>query len=230
MALEIVENCIIVDVSHWQLPSSIDWQQACQSGPVRGVIVKLMQGGIPDSAAVYHLYNAYRAGIPLLGIYDFGTASEDHVAFLKQALTEFGGDMSTRLLVIDAEKNPSNQMNVDGIAEWSSGIQASQGRWPVVYMGRDGPTGDGAGLPNDTLSKSDLWLPKYGPTPTEANLPPGFKFADSDAERGGVVRLWQFTGDGINPPSDWPAGIPANLDLSYACFSSYAALVSWWGT
>jgi GH25 family lysozyme M1 (1,4-beta-N-acetylmuramidase) len=222
----ILSNAIIVDVSHWQPPASIDWAAAKGAGVV-GAIVKLMQGGVPDTAAVYHLYNAYQAGVSLLGVYDFGTAQDDHVTFLKQALAEFQGDMGTRLLVLDAERY-SNQMGVSGMVHWQVGVQAATGRWPLVYMGRDGPDGTGHGLPNAELSRSDLWLPKYGPQPDAAHLPPGFRLPANDTERGGVCRLWQFTGDGINAPSEWPAGIPQKNDLSYALFDTMDGLTAWW--
>lgn len=231
MALQILPNCLIVDVSHWQPPSSLDWKTAHDEGNVHGAIVKLMQGGVADTMAVYHLYNAYQAGVELLGVYDFGTARPDQQAFLQQALTEFQGDMKTRLLVLDSEQNTSSQMNVQGMEGWAIGVQQSQGRWPTLYMGRSGPDGTGAGLPSDTLSNCDLWLPKYGPEPDETKLPPGFRLPTNDADRGGVLRLWQFTGDGIDAPSVWPAGIPAGNDLSYAVgFSSFAALQAWWGS
>lgn len=227
MAL-ILSNAIVVDVSHWQPPSSIDWKTAHDQGNVVGAIVKLMQGGSPDTAAVYHLYNAYQGGVPLLGIYDFGTAHEDHVALLQQALKEFSGDLKTRLLVIDSERNPSSQMDVPGMVAWQEGVQVATERWPVSYMGKDGPDGTGRGLPSTELSRGDLWLPKYGPVPDAAHLPAGFRLPTSDAERGGVCRLWQFTGDGINEPDEWPTGIPRKNDLSYPLFETMEGLTDWW--
>lgn len=224
----ILPNRLIVDISHWQPPTSIDWFAAKNAG-VCGAIVKLMQGGSPDTAAVYHLYNAYQAGVPLLGIYDFGVAQSDHVAFLKQALTEFTGHLENRLLVLDAEQN-ANQMSVVEMETWVNGVRGSQGRYPTLYMGRGGPNGTGRGLPSSVLSKCDLWLPKYGPEPTAGKLPAGFRLPANDTDRGGVCRLWQFTGDGINAPANWPAGIPPKCDLSYALFSSFDALQNWWGT
>ncbi len=226
----ILPNAIIVDVSHWQPPGSIDWQTAKAEGNVVGAIVKLIQGGSPDPAHVQHLFDAYEAGISLLGIYDFGTASPDHVAFLSNALTEFQGDLKTRLLVLDAEQSAGNQMTVAGMEQWVDAVQLSQGRFPTIYMGRAGPDGTGHGLPSPTLSQCDLWLPKYGPEPTADKLPAGFRLPANDTERGGVLRLWQATGDGINAPANWPPGIPPKCDLSYACFSSMDALTAWWGS
>lgn len=229
MTLQILPNFIICDVSHWQEPGSIDWRAAKGDG-VDGVIVKLIQNGSVDPAAVYHLYNAYQSGISYLGMYDFGTAEDDHVAFLDAALTEFNNNVKRVLLAIDAEKYPSSQMTVSDAEQWARGVNSSQGRWPVSYMGRDGPDGTGAGLPSATLSKGDGWLPKYGPEPDNTKVPAGFHLPENDSERGGVIRLWQFTGDGINAPAKWPAGIPANLDLSYALFSTMEAFDAWWGT
>lgn len=225
----ILQNAIVVDLSHWQPPSAIDWRKAKDSGVV-GAIVKLIQGGSLDPAAVYHLYNAYQAGIPLLGMYDFGTGNPDHVAFLNAALTEFNNNVDRVLIALDAEKNPSSQMAVQDAEVWARGVHDKLGRWAVTYMGRDGPDGTGRGLPSAVLSESDLWLPKYGPEPDASKLPPGFRLPQNDTERGGVVRLWQFTGDGINAPENWPDGIPEKCDLSYALFETMDGLTAWWGT
>lgn len=224
----ILPNALIVDVSHWQAPGSIDWVKAKGAGVV-GAIVKLIQNGVPDPAHVDHLYNAYRADIPLLGVYDFGTSADDHVAFLKEALLEFTGSAKGRLLVLDAEQS-SSQMSVRAAEAWVDGVRASQGRWPTLYMGRGGPDGTGRGLPSAKLSMCDLWLPKYGPEPTSDKLPPGFRLPHDDNDRGGVCRLWQFTGDGINLPARWPAGIPPKCDLSYALFQTMDGLTKWWGS
>lgn len=229
MPLSILPNCLILDISHWQPARAIDWTKARGSG-VCGAIVKLMQNGMPDLGAVDHLRNAGAAGVELLGVYDFGSANEDHQAFLTQALVTLGeGLLPQRLLVIDAEPNPGNQMTVAGMEAWASGVHAATNRWPTVYMGRDGPEGTGRGLPAPGLAKCDLWLPKYGPEPTQANLPLGFRLPTSDTDRGGVLRLWQFTGDGIHPPALWPVGVPRQCDLSVPVgFSTFKALRAWW--
>jgi len=223
----ILPNAIIVDVSHWQEPSSIDWKTAREQGNVVGAIVKLMQGGHVDPAAAQHLANAQAAGITLLGVYDFGTSIADDVAFVQAALDKLQGNLSTRLLVLDSEQNNSSQMTVPVMEKWVQGV-AGQGRLPVLYMGRAGPDGTGEGLPSAILSKCDLWLPKYGPEPDNSKLPAGFRLPVNDTETGGVCRLWQFTGDGINAPDNWPAGIPPKNDLSYALFSTMDALTAWW--
>lgn len=224
----ILPNAVIVDVSHWQPPGSIDWKTAHEQGNVVGTIVKLIQNGAPDPAHIQHLYDAYEAGISLLGMYDFGSTTADNVAFINAALEEFGGSVQGRLLVLDAEQNPSGQMTVPVAERWVDGVASAEGRYPLLYMGKAGPNGTGQGLPSAALSKCDLWLPKYGPQPDASKLPPGFRLPVNDTERGGVCRLWQFTGDGINAPDDWPVGIPPKCDLSYALFSSMDALTAWW--
>jgi len=230
MALQLLRDAIVVDLSHWQPPGSIDWKTAKAEGNVVGAIIKLMQNGAPDPAHVQHLYDAYEAGIRLLGIYDFGVEDPDHVTFLNEALGEFQGRLDRVLLALDAEQS-SNQMSVATAAVWVQAIDSNQHRYPTLYMGKAGPDGTGRMLPNAALSKCDLWLPKYGPEPTVDSLPPGFRLPTSDTDRGGVLRLWQFTGDGINPPAVWPKGIPPKCDLSYPVgFSSIEALTAWWGT
>jgi hypothetical protein len=225
----VLPNCVIVDVSHWQDPKGIDWKKAHDEGNVRGVIAKLVQNGAVDPAAVYHIWNAYEAGVELSGCYDFLTESDDVKALVADAMKEFGGTLSTHLVAFDAEKNAGGQVTVPMLAQRTNEFHASAGFWPTQYMGRDGPDGTGAGLPNTVLSQCDLWLPKYGPEPDQAHLPKGFRLPTHDSERGGVLRLWQFTGDGINAPSVWPAGIPPKLDLSYAMgFSSFEAFKAWW--
>lgn len=225
----VLPNCIVVDVSHWQDPKAINWKDAHDEGNVHGAIVKLIQGGSLDKAAVDHLYNAYEGGVELLGCYDFLTANDDVAALIADLLKEFQGNFSTRLVAFDNEKNPSSQVTVAMVEQRTKEFYAAEGRYPTQYMGKDGPDGTGRGLPNATLSLCDLWLPKYGPEPDQNHLPAGFRLPRNDTESGGVLRLWQFTGDGINAPSRWPAGLPPKLDLSYAMgFSSFAAFQSWW--
>lgn len=222
-------SCIIVDVSHWQDPKSINWKDAHDEGNVHGVIAKLVQNGSVDKSAVDHLYNAYEAGVEAFGCYDFLTASDDVVSFINDALTEFQGSISTRLMAFDEEANAGSQVTVANVAARTIEFYNNQKRYPTQYMGKDGPDGTGRGLPNATLSKCDLWLPKYGPEPDVAHLPPGFRLPKNDTESGGVLRLWQFTGDGYHAPSNWPKGIPPKLDLSYPMgFSSFAAFLAWW--
>lgn len=228
MSSSILSNCLIVDVSHWQPPANLNWQQAHDEGNVRGVIAKLMQNGQPDTSAISHLYNAYQAGITLLGCYDFGQESDDHVTFINAALAEFTS-LETRLIALDAERS-SPQITVLEAAAWLQGINVEEHRYPVLYMGRSGPDGTGADLPSTNLSKCDLWLPAYGPHADNLGsiLPPGFRLPTSDTDKGGCLRLWQFTDGSIN--GGQVPGLGA-VDQSYAIgFSSFDALTAWWGT
>ena len=228
MPLTLVPNCIIVDVSHWQEPGTIDWKAAHELGNVHGVIVKLMQNGEPDPAAAQHLANAYAAGVEHLGVYDFESTTDDAMAFYNQVMAEFNKSSQGVLVALDAEKSADQPTVVDAV-DWQDNIFANMRRYPTLYMGKDGPDGTGAGLTSTQLARSDLWLPKYGPEPTAESLPPGFHLPTSDTDRGGVMRLWQFTGDGIDAPASWPQGVPKGCDLSYALFTSLDALSAWWG-
>jgi Glycosyl hydrolases family 25 len=225
----VLPKCIIVDVSHWQVPDTIDWKTAHAEGDVHGVIAKLVQNGSLDTSAVQHLYDAYEAGVEAFGCYDFLTASDDVQSFVNDALKEFQGNISTRLMAFDEEANAGSQVTVAMVETRTEEFYKMQGRYPTQYMGRDGPDGTGKGLPSSILSKCDLWLPKYGPEPDASHLPPGFRLPTNDTESGGVLRLWQFTGDGMHAPTVWPKGIPEKLDLSYAMgFSSLQAFLNWW--
>ena len=225
-------NIIIADISHWQEPGSIDWKIAHDKSGVRGAIVKLVQNGVADPAHIQHLYDAYEGGVECLGVYDFGTETDDVQDFIADALTEFQGSLSTRLLVLDAEKS-SAQITVPECENWVQAVHDKSERWPLVYMGRSGPDGTGKGLPSKVLSNCSLWLPAYGPHEENLGniLPPGWRMPQNDTDSAGVCRLWQFTGDGINAPSNWPAGIPPKCDLSYPVgFSSFDSFRRWWET
>src|SRR6266851_1676112 len=74
-----IDAAIIVDVSHWDREDDsrthhrlMDWDAAVKAG-LAGVVIKYSQGvaGV-DPAAFLHAYNAYQAGVPLLGGYHFG--------------------------------------------------------------------------------------------------------------------------------------------------------------
>jgi GH25 family lysozyme M1 (1,4-beta-N-acetylmuramidase) len=226
----ILPNALIVDISHWNPMTEAQFAEAKAKGGLVGCIAKIVQAGHADDQAVNNLRNAKAAGIELIGAYDFGTATQDAQAFLADVLADLGAYAGS-LLVIDAESNPSSQMTVAGMEEWADEVAAAELRRPVSYMGRFGPENNGAGLPSATLSKGDLWLPAYGPHANNLGsiLPPGFRLPTSDTDTGGCLRLWQFTGDGINAPDPWPEGIPPKCDLSYAIgFSSVEALAKWW--
>jgi lysozyme len=186
---------IVIDVSHWQVPRDLDWVTA-EAGGVVGVIAKATQGlGSEDPAFFEHSVDAYRDKMPLLGAYHFGDGSDGKrqaAHFLDRLHRAYGDDLAGLMLMLDTERN-SPQMQVADAEDFVSAIFDSEKRWPWLYMGRDGPTGDGEGLPSPVLSNSPLLLPKYGPAPTAGNLPPGFRFPKDVRERAGVIRGWQFT-------------------------------------
>lgn len=199
----------VIDVSHWQLPGDLDWNTAVANGVV-GVIAKATQGlGREDPAFLEQSLNAYQAHVPLLGAYHFGDGSDGEAQakhFLDRLRQVYGEDLKGLMLMLDAERN-SPQMEIPGAEDFVSAIEASEKRFPWVYMGRDGPTGDGAGLPSAVLSNCPLLLPKYGPAPTERNLPQGWRFPKDGTDRGepgmGVLRAVQFT-DGSTAGGPFP--------------------------
>lgn len=222
----ILPGVTIVDVSHWENADEADYAAAKNAG-TEAVIVKWMQAGSIDPAAVEHSYKAYAAGIDLLGGYDFGTPTDDATAFLDQMGADYGGDLATRLLMLDAERNP-RQITVPEAEHWAQEIFAREGDWPVLYMGRFGPDNAGTGLPSAILSKCDLFLPAYGPHEDNLDriLPPGFRLPTSDTDRGGCLRLWQFTDGTIN---GGPFPGLGRVDQSRAIgFSSLPAFRAWW--
>jgi hypothetical protein len=225
----ILPDALVVDLSHWNAVTAPDFVQAKTNAGVVGIIQKFAQGGSPDPERVQYSYDAYEAGISLLGCYDFGTAADIASMFLSIVQTEYGGDLSTRLLMLDAERS-SPQMSVADAEKWVQSIFDQEKRYPVLYMGKDGPDGTGQGLPSAILSQCDLMLPAYGDHADnlEAILPPGFRLPTSDTDRGGCLRLWQFTDGTIN---GGPIAGLGRCDQSRVIgFSSIAALTAWWGT
>ena len=189
----------IIDVSHWQVPDDLDWTTAVANGVV-GVIAKASQGlGSNDPAFFEHSVAAYQDKVPLLGAYHFGDGSDGEAQakhFLDVVHKVYGDDLAGLLLMLDAERNRP-QMEVAGAEDFVSAIHDSEKRWPWLYMGKDGPAGDGDGLPSTILSNCPLLLPKYGPAPTQSSLPHGWRFPKDAQDRGeegmGIVRAWQFT-------------------------------------
>lgn len=194
-----IDTARIIDVSHWQVPRGLDWVTAVENGVV-GVIAKATQGlGSEDPQFFEHSLRAYRDQVPLLGAYHFGDGSDGEAQarhFLERLRRAYGDDLAGVGLWLDAERNRP-QMEVAGAEDFVSAVHASEGRWPWLYMGRDGPTGDAEGLPSLILSHCRLHLPKYGPAPRQADLPHGWRFPRDAQDRGdagmGVLRGWQFT-------------------------------------
>src|SRR5581483_2736006 len=123
----ILAGATIVDLSHWNPETEANFVTAKENGCV-GIIVKWIQNGVVDPKAIELTSLAFEAGIPLLGGYDFGTAKDDAAAFLAQMGADYGGDLAKRLLLLDAERYPS-QMTVAGAEEFVGDIEAKEGRW-----------------------------------------------------------------------------------------------------
>lgn len=207
------DNARLVDVSHWnpeddtRLPhGEMDWEAAVAGGLV-GAIIKYSQGSsATDPAAFLHAWRAYQANVPLLGGYHFGDGSDPErqaAHFLDCMHGDYGADLDGRLLMLDAERN-SPQMTVAQAEIFVQAIHDAIGRWPWLYMGRYGPTGDGAGLPSRILSSCPLLIPAYGNHAANLGsiLPAGWRLPRDGADRGepgvGVVRGWQFTDGTVN--------------------------------
>jgi len=210
----------LVDVSHWnpEDPNSadkrphrlMDWGAAVQSGTLAGAIIKYTQGcDGTDPAAFLHAYNAYTAGVPLLAGYHFGDASDPSkqaAHFLDLMHQDWGADLARVMLMLDAEQqNPAGQMSVRQAELFVTAVKLGIGRWPWLYMGRDGPDGTGKGLPSAILSNCTLVIPAYGDHAANLGtiLPKGWRLpADAaDGRNGaglGVVRAWQFTDGRVN--------------------------------
>jgi lysozyme len=189
-------------VSHWDGPC--DFAVAVKGGVV-AAIAKATQG----SASVDQMYPnnslAIRAAGLLLGAYAFLDGSDP--AAQADHLIATVNDPTVPLF-LDAEPNPASQATVVIVAQVVSRIRARLGYWPVLYMGRDGPDGSGAGLPNPVLMCCPLWLPEYGDTPT---CPPGWM----------AWKLWQYT-DGAAVP-----GIAGKCDMSRFA-GTLDELRAWW--
>lgn len=206
-----IDDARVVDVSHWEPEGlghrEMDWVTAVAAGLVAAV-PKYTQGiADTDPTAFLHAYNAYHAQVPFLGGYHFGDGSNGIAQadyFLKLIHQDYGPSLDGILLMLDLEANPSSQMTVDIAEAFVSRVQTTEGRWPWLYMGRDGPTGDRAGLPSAILSNCPLVIPAYGDHAANLGsiLPPGWRMPTGAADRGepgtGVVRAWQFTDGKIN--------------------------------
>lgn len=225
----LLPKAIVADLSHWQGDlTQADFETAVRTGNLVGVVVKLIQGGKADPAAAQLLYAAYEAGVRQLGTYDFGTAEDDAQAFYNAIVAEFTAKCGGVLVALDAEKNVGNQMIVSSAEFFVSTISEELNRHPTLYMGRAGPDGTGKGLPSAGLSACDLWLPAYGnhAENLSAILPAGFRLPNSDTDRGGVLRMWQFT-DGTTNGEPMPGLGP--VDQSQVLFSERVAFAAWWG-
>lgn len=225
----LLPNAIVADLSHWNGSlTEADFETAIREGNLVGVVVKLMQAGRIDQTAASLLYAAYEAGIRCLGTYDFGTAEDDAQAYYNAILAEFQGKAAGVLVALDLERNPTSQMSPASGGHFAEVIHDELGRYPTLYMGRFGPLNNRVGLPDASLSKCDLWLPGYGPHASTLGdiLPPGFTLPQSDSQRGGTLRMWQFSDGALN---GGPMPGLGKCDQSQVLFSSRDALAAWWG-
>jgi lysozyme len=193
----------LLDLSHWQAP--VDFA-AVKAGCVAAVILKATQGASwVDATFVGRAAQALRAGL-LVGAYHFADASNP----LQQAAHFLNIAGSLPVLAIDIEPNGlGDTVSVAQAAELAARLQMATGHLPIVYMGRWGPAGNGAGLPNAVLARCPLWLPEYGNAP----IPPA-GWAN--------WTLWQYTETGT------VAGVGSQCDRSR--FSgSLADLTAFWG-
>lgn len=199
----------LVDVSHWQLEEdrpnhrTMDWDAAVAAG-LAGAIVKYTQGtNGRDPLAYKHSWAAYQAHVPLLGCYHFGTGSDGELQaenFLGFVKGDYGDDLTGLMLMLDAERNASSQMSVKVAERFVIAIHEATGRWPWVYMGKDGPEGNGNGLPSAVLSQCPLLVAAYGEHDQDLDkyMPRGFAMPTDTVARAGVCRAWQFTDGSIN--------------------------------
>lgn len=203
---------IFVDVSHWNpeaaaaagrvADSAMDWDLAVKSGLV-GAVVKFSQGvSVIDPAALLHTQNAKMAHVPLLGAYHFGTDDAGKVQaywFLDCVKQSYGTDLSNVMLMLDAEKFPE-QMTVTIAEAFVETVFAETGRWPWLYMGKDGPDGSGKGLPSSVLVNCQLSVPAWGKHGKylKSILPPGWDVSPSPIPAKGLLRGWQFTNGTVN--------------------------------
>jgi lysozyme len=176
----------VADFSHWT--ASIDFPKIKSAG-IAAVLLKATQGSSwIDATFVGRVAAAQAAGL-MVGAYHFADATDP--ATQVSHFLSIGGSLS--VLAIDSEANGiGGTVSVAQTAELAARLQMATGRLPLVYMGRWGPSENGAGLPNSVLARCPLWLPEYGTTP----IPPA----------GWTEWLfWQYTETGT------VAGVPARL-------------------
>lgn len=186
----------VIDISHFQ--GTPDFAKVRAAG-IAGVVHKATQGlsGV-DSTFAAAKSNALAAGL-LFGAYHFGTGSGSGADQAAWFLSIVKPDAST-LCVIDFEPNPSTSgttMTLPQLLDWITTVQASTGRWPVVYGGKSLLFGAVGSQPNATLAQCPLWVAQY----TSAAQPSGIP-----SQIWPDWTLWQYTEngtvDGITTPVD----------------------------
>ena len=172
---------ILVDLSHWQVAPNF---AAMKAAGVAAVILKATQGvTMVDPTFPVRSMAAARAGL-LVGAYHFCDASPP-VRQVEHFLSVAG-----HLLVLSIDIEPNgigDTVTVAQAAEIAARLHQATGRLPLVYIGRWGPAGNGAGLPNKVLARCPLWLAEYGTDPV---CPAGWDDAWT---------FWQYTDAGVVP-------------------------------
>jgi lysozyme len=203
--LSAVVSDVVVDISHYETVSQ-EFALTKQAGIV-AVILKATQGvNFIDPTFLERASEARNAGL-LVGAYHFldGSNPAQQVAhFLTVAVSE--GAVSW--LALDWEPYPPSQASVMQAATAAASIQATTGKWPVLYTIRSMLQ-----APNKTLSNCPLWLAEYGTRPI---CPPGFA----------RWRLHQYT-DGTVGPN--PRPVPGIGLCDRSMFAGTTdQLSAWW--
>jgi len=195
----------VIDLSHWQAPVNFG---TLRTSGIQAVILKATQGSSwIDPTFMARSTAAQIAGL-LVGAYHFADASNP-IAQAAHFLTIAGG---LPRLAVDIEPNGmGDTVSIAQAAELVARLQAVTDRLPLVYIGRYGPTGTGAGLPNSVLSRCPLWL--YETESAVARLPAGWA----------TWCLWQYDQNAR------VAGVGSICDRSR--FNGTAdQLAAWWGS
>ena len=189
----------VLDLSHWQ--ARVDFA-AVKAAGIAAVVLKATQGmSWVDPAFVARVRDASIAGL-LVGAYHFCDGSKP--AIQAEHFLRVAGALPVSALDIEANSVPGESATPEIGAEIAARVQIATGRAPMIYIGRWGPSGTGAGLPNKILGRSPLWLPEYGDNPV---VPAGWR----------CWTLWQYTAAGTIAGVDGPvdrsrfAGTPGEL-------------------
>lgn len=187
---------IVADFSHWDAFDAA----ALVSQGIIAVVLKATQGAtFIDNTFVARVAEAQQAGL-LVGAYHFADDS-DALSQVDFFLRVAG---SLPVLALDLEPNGiGDTVTIPTAAMMASFLQTATKRAPLIYTGKFGPSGTGAGYPNSVLSRCPLWLAEYDSS--VANLPAGWS----------TWTLWQETDS------------PDDLDYFNG---SDEQLRAWWGS
>lgn len=197
----------IADLSHWQTGPNggpIDFVAMKASG-IMAVMLKATQGSHWIDPTFVHRYPAALAAGLLVGAYHFADATNPIIQ-VNHFLTMASG---LSVLALDIENNGIGATaSVPQAAEMVARLQIATGRLPLVYISRYGPDKLGTGLPNNVLSRCELWLQNYSNDP----VPP----------RGWSDYFWwQYT------DSETVPGVKGSCDRSYFN-GTPQELMAWW--